>query len=542
VRLQDLARDREPEPRALAGRLRSEEPVEDLRLHVDWNPRPIIGDLDLDELPAASGADRQVPTLAGRVHGLARVVQEVHQNLSETVRVGRHAGQIGLEVSDELDPGHGALGPLEVHRLLDERVQVDRLECGRPRLGHRQELAHEALGPLGGLDDLAGPVAAGRVGPRIRLDHLRERHQRREGRVDVVNQPRHVLPDRREPLDLHQMRARLADLLLERPHYGGAVLARQRDAYLACQALEHAELLGGQIERGIVPRQRQETARAGLAGANGKEKPRRGSVAEPGRCARESKARDPGGLAALEKPGQLVGQVKRGALERVLVERARGPARDRLQGDALGRGREEGQRLTGPERGRQARHDVTKRPGRLGARLERVDDGQERLHRAGARLGALEETRLVDRERRRAGEQAQDGEIARGEAGAVREPVGVEHAHDAAADLERHRHGRLDAPALRHKIREPREIVALAQQDRAAGLSDPARYAFAQTGSLLPCFGLAGRGPRRRRHAELVSLDEHQGGLVRAQRVGRAVHDMAEQLVGRDLVGEEIER
>ena len=61
----------------------------------------------------------------------------------EPVRVGRHAGQIRLEVPDELDPGHGALGPLEVHRLLDQRVQVDRL---------LEVLGGVASRPIGGVE------------------------------------------------------------------------------------------------------------------------------------------------------------------------------------------------------------------------------------------------------------------------------------------------------------------------------------------------------------------------------------------------------
>ena len=531
-----------PRPGALAGRLRGEEPVEDLRLHLGRDAGPIVDDLDVDHLPAPAGAHGEVPALASGLHRLPRVPQEVHQHLTEAVRVGRDAGQVGLEVPDELDPGHGALGSLEVHRLLDQGIEVDGLERGRARLGHGQELAHEALGTLGGVDDLAGPFAAGPVGPRIGLDHLRERHQRRERGIDVVDQPGHALADRRETLDLHEVRARLADLILEGARHRGPVLARQRHPDLAGQALQDPQLLGRQIEPGVIPRQRQEAARAGLAGGDGEHEPRRGRVAEPGRRARERDPRDPGGLAVLEQAGQLVGQRERGSFERSLVERTGVPPRDRGEGGAVGRGREERQRLAGAERRRQPRHHGSERPRRLGARHERVDDSQQRLDGAGASLGALEETRLVDREGCRAGEQPEDGEVARGEAGPVREAVGVENPHHPAAHLERDRHGRLDAASLGDEVRESREVVALAQQHRAAGLGYPARHAFAQARSLLPRLGLAGRGACGGRHAQVVPLHEHQRGLVGAQRVGGPVDDVAEQLVGGDLVREEAER
>ena len=95
-----------------------------------------------------------------------------------------------------------------------------------------------------------------------------------------------------KPLDLDQMRASLAHLVLERADDGGAVLARERHPDLARQALEHAQLLGGQIETRVVPRQREEQAtRAGLAGADGEHEPRRGRVTQPGRRIRERDAR-----------------------------------------------------------------------------------------------------------------------------------------------------------------------------------------------------------------------------------------------------------
>ena len=100
-------------------------------------------------------------------------------------------------------------------------------------------------------------------------------------------------------------------LVLKRAHDGGAILPRQRDPDLAGEPLEHAQLLRGQVERGIVPRQREQASRACLAGADRQDQPRRASVAQPRRRVREREARDPRGLGALDEAGQIVGQVGR---------------------------------------------------------------------------------------------------------------------------------------------------------------------------------------------------------------------------------------
>ena len=414
---------------------------------------------------------------------------------------------------------------------------------GGPRLGHGQELAHQALGALGGEDDLAGPVAARPVGPRIGLDHLRERHQGRERSVDVVDQPGHVLADRRQALDLDEMRARLADLVLERarrPPPGPRAPAPPRSGRPGPPAR-------GAPRAAARNQAHPTTAPGGSAGW-----PRRsGSGARAmARDAWRSQAGAPvSGIPVIQagwpRSRRRVSSSVKGSVVPSSAPWSSGPVshpatavRVRL----LGRGREERQRLAGTERRREPRHHGPERPRRLGAGHERVDDRQKRLDGAGASLGALEEARLVDRERCRAGEQPEDGEVARGEAGPIREAVGVEDPHHPAADLERDRHGRLDAASLGDEVREPREVVALAQQDGAAGLGHPARHAFAQARSLLPRLGLAGRGARGGRHAQLVPLHQHQRGLVGAERVGGAVDDVAEQLVGGDLVREEAER
>src|SRR5262249_21341654 len=152
-------------------------------------------------------------------------------------------------------------------------------------------------------------------------------------------------------------------------------------------------------------------------------------------------SREPSGLSALEEARQLVGQVECGSLQRALIKRASVPPRDGGEGRALRSRCQEGEGLVRAKRRRQTWHDGSERPCGVGPRHERVDDRQQRLDGAGTGLGTLEEARLVDRECRGAGEQPENGEVARREARAVRQAVCVEDSNYAAADLERDGHG-----------------------------------------------------------------------------------------------------
>src|SRR5262249_49097927 len=83
VCLQDFARNRETEAGALARRLRREEPVEDLRLHLGRDPGAVVDDLDLDHRPAPAGADGELLALLGGLHCLPGVAQKIHQDLAQ---------------------------------------------------------------------------------------------------------------------------------------------------------------------------------------------------------------------------------------------------------------------------------------------------------------------------------------------------------------------------------------------------------------------------------------------------------------------------
>ena len=89
-------------PGAFPRRLRGEEPVEDLRLHLGRDSGAVVDDLDLDHRAAPARAHGEISPLLGGLHRLPGVPQEVHQHLAEAVRVGRDAGQVGLEFGDEL--------------------------------------------------------------------------------------------------------------------------------------------------------------------------------------------------------------------------------------------------------------------------------------------------------------------------------------------------------------------------------------------------------------------------------------------------------
>ena len=177
----------------------------------------------------------------------------------------------------------------------------------------------------------------------------------------------------------------------------------------------------------VVPAEGQEAARAGLAGPDREHQPGRGAVTDPRRRAGRGKHRDPRGLTALDQPGQVVGELKRGAVEGALVERAGVPPRHGGEGGLLAHGREEGERLRGTKGRREPRHHRAESPGRLGGVTKASTT---------ARSASTARVRISARWRRLAWSMARaavlaksrsTGEVARGEAGAARQPVGVEH-------------------------------------------------------------------------------------------------------------------
>src|SRR5438445_10402760 len=98
VLVDDLARDREPEPRAL--RLRGEELLEEAVADLGGDARARVGHRDLDAIAERAAADREGAAARER---LLTVLDEVVDGLAEQHPVDLHRGdgRIGLDRHDE---------------------------------------------------------------------------------------------------------------------------------------------------------------------------------------------------------------------------------------------------------------------------------------------------------------------------------------------------------------------------------------------------------------------------------------------------------
>ena len=536
---EDLARHGQAEARALARRLGREEPVEDLLLDRARDAGAVVHEPDLDGPLEAPGLHRDRGPFLRRIHRLPGVHQQVDEHLAETVRVGLDLGQLGVEGGDQLDAGDGALGPLQVHRAPQDVVEVDRLERRRRRARHLEQLAHQALGPGGRLDDVPGSLAALLVG-RVLLDELGEGGHGGERRVDVVDHAGHALPDGGEALGLHQVLAGLRHLRLEDPHRGRPVLTGERQPELAAESFQDVEVLRGQDQQGIVPPEQERAPGWRLERADRDEQELGGQECVSRDVALERRLGDPPGLADREGRAHLgqEGQSDPAQRRGVLGASARGPFPDGREPTVLGRP-EERQHHRRAERLAESRHQLEERRLRRPVAREGIGDRQQRLERQRPGLNGLQQVRLVDREGGGVGEEAEDGEVLGRELRVgPGQAVDVQHADHPFFHEEGHRDRRLDPSALGLELLEAREVVTLVEEQRLSLARDPSGDALADLRAPEPDRDVLA-GLARRDHAQRVALDQHQRGLVRVQAIGGAVHDVAEQLARVDLLGED---
>src|SRR5205085_8718079 len=118
VLLEDAVGDREPEAGPGPDLLRGEERVENPLLNVTRDPRAAVGEGDPD--PLLVTARRDPDRLALRIgERVARVRQQVDEDLLELDRVGEHEQLVGTELELDLDTAQAELLLHELQRALD---------------------------------------------------------------------------------------------------------------------------------------------------------------------------------------------------------------------------------------------------------------------------------------------------------------------------------------------------------------------------------------------------------------------------------------
>src|SRR6266850_4817318 len=138
--LDDLARDREPEPRAL--RLRGEELLEEAVADLGGDARARVGHRDLDGVAERAARNRERAAARER---LEAVLHEIVDGLAEQHAVDLHGGdeRIGLDRHDE--PLAVGDGPHEGRQLLDEVVDRLLLEVRLREAREHQVLLGESV-------------------------------------------------------------------------------------------------------------------------------------------------------------------------------------------------------------------------------------------------------------------------------------------------------------------------------------------------------------------------------------------------------------
>ena len=220
--LDDALADREAQAGALALRLGAEERLEHPLGDGFGHSGAVVRNADRHAIQPVLGGDRDATVPPVRASDrLGRVVDDVHEHLLDLVRVHLHLGDARFDVERELD--------LVRHELVLEQSQ-GRLEDGPDGLQltlsllatrEREQVAHDARGPLGLLPDDRQRLGEARRHVGGLAQQIAEPHDRCQRIVEVVRDARDQLTDRGHFLGLQE-------LLLE-PAFLGLVVEQQHD-------------------------------------------------------------------------------------------------------------------------------------------------------------------------------------------------------------------------------------------------------------------------------------------------------------------------
>jgi hypothetical protein len=466
VLLQDAVGHREPQAGTAADALGRVERVVDA-LDV-LAPDAVAGVLHLDDHGVLVGARHQREPAAAR-HRVARVQDQVEEDLLDPVLVAADLRQLRRQLLAHLDPGLLELVLHQREHVEHGLVQVERLHLGAARAREVEQVVDDLGRAEGLLLDLLEQHAA-RVSRRhLAAQHLGVGRDARQRRVDLVRHPRgeqadrgHLLrvlelllePDARRDVVEDQDRAlALARAHLERrdrdvDHHAAPVGGRQvqlvdvRDLVVARRAQHQAA--AQRLEEGAGEDLVERAAQHVLAPASAERLER----AVPARDqALEVEHQDPR-VHALEDVLVVLGQLLElvGLLAQALVEAAVHERRRRLRRQRLDQldllAVEDVEALLAPD----AQHRdqlVLAAAGEVVRQVQRARLG----HRLGRGLG-------VDG---LAARQLRDQLAARGEPHALRPrgaAEGLEDRERAGALGQEHRH-RLDAERRRHAVEQP---------------------------------------------------------------------------------------
>src|SRR5215831_16911629 len=241
VLLDDAVGDREAEAGSRSDLLRREERVEDALLELPRDPGPAVGEVDPDQL--AFSARRDLDRLGARIgEGVARVGEQVDEDLLELDRVAEHDQLVAAEVELDVDRAQPQLLLHQGQRALDHLVDVDGRERDRrgaaegPQVrDDRRRLLHLLQGVLELTNDRLPVVSAE---PHLVEDVADEQADVVERVVELVRDAGRELAERRQLAGLDELLLLLPQLLLPALHFlrGLTQVAHDVDHRLAAVA------------------------------------------------------------------------------------------------------------------------------------------------------------------------------------------------------------------------------------------------------------------------------------------------------------------
>src|SRR5262245_47116050 len=184
------------ETEAAAARLGGEEGREELCLVGIGHAGAGVFDQDGEEPAARSGpADQEAGLyaggdgeLAGAVEGFERVFHEVQEHLGQLGAIAVDRGEARVEGGAQLDRAPAGRLALERDHVVQDAVDVDRLELEARRDGQLAQLLHEPVEALHLADDDVGAVANLGIGNGA-PDELRRPLDAAERIADLVGEP-----------------------------------------------------------------------------------------------------------------------------------------------------------------------------------------------------------------------------------------------------------------------------------------------------------------------------------------------------------------
>ena len=189
VLLHDRVGHGQPETGALADLLRREERIEDLRLQLVGNARPVVVDFEHDRflirvVPRAH--DERSPRPLADEHRLLGVDDQVQQHLLHLVAVGEDLRQARRERVDDGDVRDALLVGAQRQRLAHHLVDVDHRARRLPLARERQQVADDARGALRFAEDRLEAAADRVVERRSLRQPLGPAEDRRQRVVQLV--------------------------------------------------------------------------------------------------------------------------------------------------------------------------------------------------------------------------------------------------------------------------------------------------------------------------------------------------------------------